>query len=100
MAIIPLHFSLRGLRRLGGVLLNRPGMILSIILLGWLAWAGWTAWSTLPDQLLPPERITAKQLRVNAAQYTTLQTNLTKYHQPPTTTISLPVNKFAAPPAP
>lgn len=47
---------------------------------GWLGWESWQQWS---DQPLPPDRVTAKQLRVSETQRTQFVENLAAYQHPP-----------------
>ncbi|MBI5466652.1 MAG: hypothetical protein HY975_00340 [Candidatus Kerfeldbacteria bacterium] len=95
-----MNVSLHSLRRIGTTVLNRPGVVLGVLVVAWLIWSGWVAWSTIPDQLLPPERITAKQIRVNTTQYTSLERGLTSYHKPATITDTFPSRVFVLRPAP
>jgi hypothetical protein len=56
-------------------------LIVLIIGLGFNSWLFWQASTEWPDLPLAPERISAKQLRVNEAQRNTLLQNLDLYHQ-------------------
>lgn len=72
----------RFLRFIEQRLLSQPAWLLAIFVIAWLAWLAWSGWQAWPDTVLPPERVTAKQIRVNTGQYNQLQTSLRRYHQP------------------
>lgn len=58
--------------------------VMTAIVIG-LFFNGWVAWQIAQhsiDRPLPPERITAKQLRVNEKQRLDVESRLTTYSQP------------------
>lgn len=77
-----MHLPGRLLPRLLHGLKRRLVLIVVIVGLGfdgWMVWQGLEQWAEPP---LPPERISAKQLRVNESQRVTLEEGLQQYHQP------------------
>ncbi len=80
-------------------LLSQPALLIVVFILAWLAWVAWTSWPAWPDMVLPPERVTSKQIRVNSGQYALLQTSLRQYHELKSPT-SVSNGLFASPPAP
>ena len=74
--------AIHSIRRLLPALTKRLLPIVLIAGLTWDAWLGWQSWTQWADQPLPPERVTAKQLRVNESQRQALVNDLTAYRQP------------------
>lgn len=71
--------------RIAQPFIKRASLIAIIIGLCLTSWVGWTAWTLWEDQLLPPERVTAQQLRVAESQRQQLLQNLDTYHNPTAT---------------
>lgn len=67
MEITPPHIPTTISRPLAGLVrrLNLIAVCIGIILSGWTVWKIWSVWNDLP---LPPDRVTAKQLRVSESQ--------------------------------
>src|SRR5690348_15112459 len=62
--------------------LNRHLIFLCIVLgMGWVLWAGWQAITLWTDNVLPPDRVTAKQIHVNETQRAALVKNISLYQQ-------------------
>lgn len=75
-----MNLDIHILRNLNKILTRHLVLIVIIIGLGFDSWLFWQASTQWPDLPLAPERISAKQLRVNEAQRTTLLKNLDQYH--------------------
>lgn len=67
-------------------------LIVGLCFDGWLAWQSWEQWA---DRPLPPERVTAKQLRVSESQRTKFVENFEAY-QHPAAVPTLPTITFQA----
>lgn len=91
-----MNLSLNFLGSLNTKLSRHLVLIVIIIGLGFDSWLFWQASTEWPDLPLAPERISAKQLRVNETQRASLLQNLDQYHQ-----VAVPVEKsttvFATP---
>ncbi len=68
-------------------------LLIGLSVNSWLAWQGWLLWADAP---LPPERVTAKQLRVDESKRLLLTQNLDHYRHPPAVTPTLKINFQAA----
>lgn len=55
-----------------------------IVALSFSSWGTWQAWEQWEDRVLPPERVTAKQIRINENQRQQLLQAISQYRTPAT----------------
>lgn len=68
--------------RLAAALSRHPVRLTLVVALSWCLWLGYQGYQLVIDHALPPEKISAHQLRVNTGQLSTLQQKIERYQTP------------------